>query len=93
MIKNSKTKVTWDSATEVEAYVGRLQAAVKALSSTNRYFRTQHQAVADLVAKLFTTDLLRQQSKWKAILGEVCGAQCCSRRTFVNTLLPHRSAQ
>jgi dynein heavy chain 2 len=71
LVKNPKQKVTWDNAAEVETFVARLQAAVKALSSTNRYFRKQHQAVADLVATLFSTDLLRQQNKWKSILAEV----------------------
>ena len=71
LIKNEKTKVTWGSAGEVEAYVARLQQAVKILSSTNRYLRKQHQAITELVLRLFQTNLLRNQPKWKDILGEI----------------------
>lgn len=77
LIKNPKgssksaAQITWDSPEDLERYTQNLQAAAEKLSTENRKLRKLHQKITDIVVSLMSTDLLRQQQKWKDYLFEI----------------------
>jgi len=78
LIKNPKgskgaggNQITWSSAEDLERYTLSLQAAAEKLSTENRKLRKLHQKISDIVVGLVSTDLLRQQQRWKDNLHEI----------------------
>ena len=69
--KNSSGQITWDNPEDLERYTLNLQAAAEKLSTENRKLRKLHQKISDIVFNLMSTDLLRQQQKWKDFLLEI----------------------
>ena len=69
VIKNARTAMgaplTWNNVSELEGYVGRLQAACSNLTSKNRRLRAHHARVRDKVAALMSVDLVRARDRWK----------------------------
>jgi dynein heavy chain 2 len=77
LIKNPKgsssknQQITWDNPEDLERYTLSLQSAAEKLSTENRKLRKLHQKISDIVVNLMSTDLLRQQQKWKDYLYEI----------------------
>lgn len=69
--KNSNGVITWDNPDDLEKYTNNLQVVAEKLSTENRKLRKLHQKVLDIVVNLMSTDLLRQQQKWKDNLYEI----------------------
>eukprot|EP00050_Salpingoeca_kvevrii_P020215 m.95860 g.95860 ORF g.95860 m.95860 type:complete len:4292 (+) comp8765_c0_seq1:164-13039(+) len=63
--------ITWDNPHQLEAYINQLQSAASRLTAENRKLRKYHETFTERVCNLMTTDLLRQQSKWKEGLNEL----------------------
>ncbi|XP_070553238.1 cytoplasmic dynein 2 heavy chain 1-like isoform X2 [Ptychodera flava] len=68
---NGKVQITWDNPEELEAYIGKLQAAADRLTSENRRLRKCHNIVCEKAVSLMSIDLLRQQSRWKEGLMDI----------------------
>uniref|UniRef100_A0A7E4URM5 Cytoplasmic dynein 2 heavy chain 1 n=1 Tax=Panagrellus redivivus TaxID=6233 RepID=A0A7E4URM5_PANRE len=68
--QNSK-QVTWDNPQALEAYIGKLQDAAFQLTTHNRRLRKVHAEITLKVLKLMSLDLLKDEDKWSAIIGEI----------------------
>ncbi|TPX32194.1 hypothetical protein SmJEL517_g04664 [Synchytrium microbalum] len=77
LVKSPKGKgaeggiVTWDSPTEVEAYITRLQGVVDRLTRENRRLRRHHDSITDVVLGLFEVNLVRNQAGWKDAVSSI----------------------
>ncbi|KAJ3042257.1 Cytoplasmic dynein 2 heavy chain 1 [Rhizophlyctis rosea] len=71
--KKSKDGVVWDNASELEAYVGKLQAAAERLTSANRRLRKLHNTVMERCVELMDVDLVKNQNKWKETIASIRG--------------------
>ncbi|KAJ1562887.1 Cytoplasmic dynein 2 heavy chain 1 [Nowakowskiella sp. JEL0078] len=60
-----KPSITWDSPTEVESYISKLQVAADRVSLANRKLRKFHDTIGEHVLNLMSVDLVRNQQKWK----------------------------
>lgn len=69
--KGNNGQITWDNPDDLERYTLNLQAAAEKLSTENRKLRKLHQKISEIVVTLISTDLLRQQQKWKDNLYEI----------------------
>jgi dynein heavy chain 2 len=69
--KGSNAQITWDNPEDLERYTLNLQTAAEKLSTENRKLRKLHQKISEIVVNLMSTDLLRQQQKWKDNLYEI----------------------
>nr|WAW84826.1 cytoplasmic dynein 2 heavy chain 1 [Halisarca dujardinii] len=69
--KDSVDQLTWENPEEVDLYIGKLQRAADKLTSQNRHLRHVHASLGEKVAALMSVDLLRQQQKWKDVLGDM----------------------
>jgi dynein heavy chain 2 len=69
--KSSSAQITWDNPEDLERYTLSLQGAAEKLSTENRKLRKLHQKISDAAVALMSTDLLRQQAKWKDYLFEI----------------------
>lgn len=69
--KGNNGQITWDNPEDLERYTVNLQATAEKLSTENRKLRKLHQKISEIVVNLISTDLLRQQQKWKDNLHEI----------------------
>ncbi|KAI8908484.1 dynein heavy chain and region D6 of dynein motor-domain-containing protein [Gorgonomyces haynaldii] len=67
----SSGQVTWDDPKELEAFISKLQAAADTLTSENRKLRKFHDMIGENVVRLMSTDLVKNQPRWKEILNTI----------------------
>jgi dynein heavy chain 2 len=60
-----KEGTTWQNTLELERYIARVKAAAESLMNENRRLKRIHEMVGDMVAGLFSTDLVKNRQKWK----------------------------
>jgi len=60
-----QTDMTWDNVDAVQRYIERLRQHVEKLARQNNRLAAFHKQIQAKVVALMSTDLLRQQSKWK----------------------------
>ncbi|KAJ3130163.1 Cytoplasmic dynein 2 heavy chain 1 [Nowakowskiella sp. JEL0407] len=65
--------ITWENPAEVENYITRLQIAAERLTSANRRLRKLHDTICENVLQLMSIDIIRNQHKWKDIIGKIRG--------------------
>ena len=66
-----QTEMTWTDATAIEEYISKLQAHTDRLARQNNQLAAFHGQVREKVLLLLSTDLLRNQLRWKDVLKEI----------------------
>lgn len=69
--QQNSSAITWDTPKELEQYISRLQEAAEKLTSENRKLRKYHETIIDFVLHLMDVDLVRNQTKYKELLGNI----------------------
>ena len=72
-VKSSEFKQggTWKNAKFLEQYIERVKAGAEALMQENRKLKRIHEMIGDLLAELFTADLVKNKQKWKNIMEKI----------------------
>ncbi|KAJ3197037.1 Cytoplasmic dynein 2 heavy chain 1 [Irineochytrium annulatum] len=79
LIKNPKgsgpagKEISWESHTDVEDYIRRLQECAGKLTSENRRLRKYHSQICETIVGLMSVDLVKPQTKlkWKEALSSI----------------------
>jgi dynein heavy chain 2 len=64
-------ELRWEGVEDITKYITQLQQSVGKLLDTNRQLRQHHGKLMEHVIQLSELDLLRQQPRWKLILGQM----------------------
>eukprot|EP00727_Mastigamoeba_balamuthi_P008592 m51a1_g4355 putative cytoplasmic dynein 2 heavy chain 1 (4311) ;mRNA; f:228679-242475 len=66
-------EVTWGNSSDIELYIDRVQHSAEKLATENWKLRKCHTVVAEKVAQLAGTDLLKHEAAWREILKDIRG--------------------
>lgn len=68
---NGGGNMTWDEPSQVEKFIQRLQSSVDQLNGLNHRLRQLHGVIEQHVLTLASTDLFKDQDKWKTVMQKI----------------------
>ena len=75
LVKNPKgdsnSGISWDSTSDLEGYISKLQESAEKLTSMNRKLRKYHDSITDYVIQMMNIDLVKNSAKFKECLNNI----------------------